>query len=615
MTQPETTESTNSPEEGPPPSDARPKTLPLDKGVFGIAAVVILGIVLWGVFASENMFDVSGTALGWVTDSFGWLFIISANIFLVLAIVIAISRYGNIRLGRQDERPEFGTLTWISMMFAAGMGIGLMFFGVAEPLSHFSVPPPGSGAEAATENAVEGAMVFTYFHWALHPWAIYAVVGLALAYAAFRKGRGNSLSAAFEPLLGTKPSGVMIGRGIDLLAIFATVFGTATSLGLGALQVAIGLEIVAGVDNNEFLPIIVIFGLTAAFMVSAYSGLHKGIKWLSTTNIILAAAVMFFVFVVGPTTYILDLWPSAIGSYLSDLVGMSNSTGIFTDADWVAGWTIFYWAWWLSWAPFVGTFIARISRGRTIRQFVVGVLLVPSGASTLWFAVMGGTAIFEDIGGAGLVARHEAEGDEGALFGMLEQLPLAGVLSVLCMILISLYFVTSADSAALVLGSLSSRGSLMPKKILVVFWGVAIGAVASALLISGGDEEDGGLAALQQANILVALPFMIVMLGLCVALMKELKSDPGANPLRSHLRQRGFREAIRAMVGEELDREENAERVERHRWRRGVMRPSMGPKSETTEESTTTTLDSDGDDGSNGPGRGPNGDEPRSTNL
>ncbi|QSB04232.1 BCCT family transporter [Natronoglycomyces albus] len=614
MTQPEETTTTQSPEEGPPPASARPRTLPIDFGVFGIAAAVILAIVVWGVVASENMFSVSGTALDWVTNSFGWLFIISANIFLVLAIVIAISRYGNIRLGKPDERPEFGTLTWIAMMFAAGMGIGLMFFGVAEPLSHFATTPPSVNAVPLTERAVEGAMVYTYFHWALHPWAIYAVVGLALAYATFRKGRGNSLSAAFQPLLGDKPSGVFVGKGIDLLAIFATVFGTATSLGLGALQVANGLEIVAGVDNNQYLPVIVIIGLTLAFVVSAFSGIHKGVKWLSTTNLILAAVVMFFVFVVGPTTYILDLWPSSIGSYLANLVGISNSTGIFTDAEWVSGWTIFYWAWWLSWAPFVGTFIARISRGRTIRQFVVGVLLVPSGASTLWFAIMGGTAIFEDLDGAGLTASLASEGQESALFGMLDQLPLAGLLSVLCMILIALYFVTSADSASLVLGSLSSRGSLLPKKALVVFWGSSIGAVAAVLLLSGGDEADGGLSALQQANILVALPFMIVMLALCVALMKELKSDPGANPLRSQLRQRGFREAIRTMVGEELDREENAERVERHRWRRGVMKPGMAPKPDPTDEGSVATDESNGDDNGSD-NSGPKGDEPRSTNL
>ncbi|MEU5156944.1 BCCT family transporter [Glycomyces sp. NPDC021274] len=553
-----------------PEPEPRQETLPVDKITFGIAASVVLAVILLGALFPEGFETASTAALDWVIGNFGWLFIIAGNLFLILAVYIAVSRYGNIRLGRADEEPEFGTLPWIAMMFAAGMGIGLMFFGVAEPLSHYlEVPPPlelEPDSAFFEEDRQRGALMYSYFHWVLHPWAIYAVAGLALAYSTFRKGRGNNLSEAFHPLTGGRRWAPAAGRAIDLMGIFATVFGTAASLGFGALQVAVGLDIVAGVPGSTRLELIVIGALTAAFVISAFSGVHRGVKWLSTLNVLLAALIMVFVFIAGPTLFLLDAWPSSVGSYLSDLVRMSSVTGAFGGEDWMAAWTIFYWAWWLSWAPFVGTFIARISRGRSVRQFIAGVLLVPSTASTVWFAVMGGTAIWKQANTGADYSGALAKGEEYAMFALLESMPFYALVSGITMLLVANYFVTSADSASLVLGSLSSSGSLVPKKPLVVFWGLTIGGVAAVLLLSGG------LEGLKNATIIVALPFMLVMLLLCVALMKELKSDPGANPLRHQLRHKGFRDAIRKVVGEEVD----SRTADPNKWGRGRMRFGVG---------------------------------------
>ncbi|MDM4720254.1 BCCT family transporter [Micromonospora sp. WMMA1363] len=495
----------------------------VDRVVLALGVGGVLAVVAWGVLARGSLAGFGEAGLTWAISTFGWFFVLAADAFLVLAVVIAATRFGRIRLGADSDEPEFNTLAWVAMMFSAGMGIGLVFFAVAEPIQHYATPPPATGVEPQTGAAGSAAMQYTLFHWTLHPWAIYAVVALALAYSTFRKGRENRISAAFRPLLGDRADGPA-GRTIDLLAVFATVFGSATSLGLGALQVAAGLDLVAGVPNTTAVELVVIGALTLAFVFSAFSGLHRGIKWLSTTNVVLAVLLMLFVFVVGPTIYALEVLPASVGDYLTNLIFMSTRTGAFSDPAWLGSWTIFYWAWWISWAPFVGTFIARISRGRTVRQFLVGVLLVPSGASAVWFAVMGGTALrVQATGVRDLVADVDASSEQ-ALFGLLDALPLAALTSVLAMTLIALYFVTSADSASLVLGSLTSRGALRPHRALVVTWGVLIGSVAGVLLLAGG------LSALQQATILVALPFVVVMLGLAAALVKDMSRDPAASP-------------------------------------------------------------------------------------
>ncbi|MCB5180111.1 BCCT family transporter [Streptomyces sp. SMC 277] len=514
-----------------------------DRAVVTVGVLAVLAVVGWAALGEDSFDAASGSALGWVLSNFAWLFVIAADAFLVLCVVLAISRFGRIRLGADDSEPEFSNLAWIAMMFSAGMGIGLMFYGVGEPLTHYLAPPPASGAAPRTGGAALAAMEYSFFHWTLTPWAIYGIAGLALAYATFRKRRGNRLSAAFVPLIGLRRAGAWPGRAIDLLAVFATVFGTATSLGLGALQVAEGLNLTAGVEDSTGLELIIIGSLSAAFVLSAFSGLHKGVKWLSTLNIVLAAALMLFVFLLGPTVYILDAIPAGVGGYLEELLPMATRTGAFTDSAWLGAWTVFYWAWWLSWAPFVGTFIARISRGRTIREFLIGVLLVPSGATVVWFCVMGGTAIRLDSTGAADLAAAVEDGAEASLFAMLDALPLGTLTSYVAMALVMTYFVTSADSASLVMGSLTSRGSLHPPTWLVVTWGVLMAAVAAVLLVAGG------LKSLQTATILVALPFAVVMLLLCWALLKELREDPGAGTAR-HPALHGLRDAVKAMVGD-----------------------------------------------------------------
>ncbi|MBM7515428.1 BCCT family transporter [Nocardioides nitrophenolicus] len=492
----------------------------LDPLVFGVAAAVSIAFVVWGLVSTTSLGTASGKALDWVMTNTGWLFVLTSSGFVVFVIWLAMSKYGTIPLGRDDEEPEFRTTSWIAMMFSAGMGIGLMFYGVSEPLSHFVSPPPGTSGDP--DAAAQTAMATTMFHWTLHPWAIYAVVGLAIAYGVYRKGRVQLISAAFAPLLGERASGGA-GKVIDMFAIFATLFGSATSLGLGALQISSGLEIVGDIGplgNGVLVGIISV--LTVAFVLSAVSGVAKGIQWLSNINMVLAVVLALFLFVVGPTVFILNLVPTSLGSYVQDLAMMAARTGAEgpdTEA-WLSGWTVFYWAWWLSWTPFVGMFIARISRGRTIRQFVTGVLLVPSVVSVIWFCILGGTAIDLQRDGTDIA---NADGLEAQLFGTLDALPLATVASVLVMVLVAIFFVSGADAASIVMGSLSERGTTEPRRTVVVFWGVATGAVAAVMLLAGGEDA---LTGLQTITIVAALPFVLIMIGLAAALVRELRTDP-----------------------------------------------------------------------------------------
>jgi len=509
----------------------------LDKVVFGVSAAIAVAFLVWGFVSTDSLAKVSGDSLAWTMANTGWLFVLTSSGFVVFVIWLALSRFGNITLGRDDEEPEFNTVSWVAMMFSAGMGIGLMFYGVSEPITHFATPPPGTGA-AGNPEATQNAMATTLFHWTLHPWAIYAVVGLAIAYGVYRKGRLQLISAAFEPLLGKRANGPA-GKVIDMLAIFATLFGSAASLGLGALQIRSGLHIVSGwsaTGNGILIGIIAI--LTVAFVLSAVSGVAKGIQWLSNINMVLAIALALFVFVVGPTVFILNLVPTSLGSYIQDLAMMSARTGAEGGKtnEWLQSWTVFYWAWWLSWTPFVGMFIARISRGRTIRQFVSGVLLVPSLVSMVWFAIFGGAAIKlqqtgTDIAGAG--------GVETQLFNTLEAFPLATVASIVVMVLVAIFFVSGADAASIVMGTLSERGTIEPSKPTVIFWGVATGAVAAVMLLVGGSDA---LTGLQTITIVAALPFVVVMIGLAVALVKDLRSDP------LMVRQKYAAEAVEAAV-------------------------------------------------------------------
>ncbi|QBJ97577.1 BCCT family transporter [Rhodococcus sp. ABRD24] len=488
-----------------------------DRVVFTVAASAVAAIVVWGLAAPENLESVTGAVLDWLVTNMGWLFVIAASGFVIFALWLAASRYGQIPLGRDGEKPAFTTVSWIAMMFSAGMGIGLMFFGVAEPVAHYVIPPPG------TDGGVGTAMATTMFHWSLHPWSIYAVMGMAIAYGTYRRGRPQLISAAFFPLLGRRSEGP-IGRAIDILAIFATMFGTAASLGLGALQIGSGIEVIGWMGEvGTFLLVAVVAVLTLAFVASAVSGVAKGIQWLSNINMVLALALAVFVFVLGPTVLILNLIPTTIGKYVADVAAMSARTAASSNpatADWLSSWTIFYWAWWISWTPFVGMFLARISRGRTIRQFVVGVILVPSLVSLVWFSVFGGAGIAQQREGADLAGRDTTESQ---LFGMLEHLPLFGVSTVLVMLLVAIFFVSGADAASMVMGTLSQRGALAPSRWVVVFWGLLTGAVAALILWTGGADA---LTGLQTMTIIAAAPFVVVMIGLCLSLYRDLSRDP-----------------------------------------------------------------------------------------
>jgi choline/carnitine/betaine transport len=494
----------------------------LDPVVFSVTALIVIAFVAWGLADKDGLNSTSADVLGWITTNLGWLFILSATGFVIFAVFLAVSKYGRIPLGRDDETPQFRTISWIAMMFSAGMGIGLMFFGAYEPLFHFVSPPPEIGAED-----VRAAMATTMFHWGFHPWAMYAVVGLALAYSTFRLGRTQLISSVFERLFGPKVSNGPAGKVIDILAIFATLFGTVASLGLGALQIGSGLDKIGWVhEPTKLLLVGIIAILTAAFVASAVSGIARGIQWLSNINMVLAVVLAAFVFVVGPTIFILNLLPTTLGAYFTDLTTFAARSDATVPSEagqqWLSDWTIFYWAWWVSWTPFVGLFLAKISRGRTIREFVIGVMVVPTTVSLVWFCVFGGTAIREQMTG---VLDFDAANDasEDTLFDVLANLPWAGVASALVMILVAIFFVSGADSASLVMGTLSQRGAEEPSRLITVFWGVLTGVVAALLLaISGDDALDG----IKTMAIIAALPFVLVMIGMCLSLYSDLRHDP-----------------------------------------------------------------------------------------
>lgn len=509
--------------------------VPLDKVTFGVAAALAVAFLAWGTLDSEGMGTGTGEVLGWLTRSFGWLFILVSAVFLLFSAYLAVSRYGNIRLGPDDSQPEFSTFSWVSMMFATGMGIGLMFWGVAEPLTYLTATeahsiPPGRG-DPSTPDSARVAMEYAFFHWGFHPWSMYAVIGLSIGYFAYRKGAGNLVSGAFGPLLGRRATEGP-GKAIDVIAIFATLFGSATSLGLGALQITGGLDDVFDTGRSRWLTVVVIVVLTACFVLSAVTGIEKGVQLLSNANAIAALALVFFLFVVGPTVFILSTFTESLGGYLTHLPTMAFRTGAFGGTEFLNAWTIFYWAWWISWTPFVGMFIARISKGRTIRQFVIYVILVPSLVSFVWFSILAGSAFDLQLSGArDLGAVLAEQGTESALFDTLREYPLSSITVVLAVFLVAIFFITGADSASIVMGMLSQHGKEEPMRWLVIFWGVAQGAVAGVLLFSGG------LAALQTLVIIVAGPFMLVIVAMCVSLMMSLRAEPYESTLPSRVRR------------------------------------------------------------------------------
>jgi choline/glycine/proline betaine transport protein len=525
----------------------------------GLVVVFVLATVIW----PTKMNDWIGDANSGVVDNLGWWYIAIVTGFVFYAIWLALSPMGNIKLGKDDEDPEYRVWSWFAMLFAAGMGIGLVFFGVAEPLAFLGDPPPGvnvpdaAGTTGGNAEIARAAMDRTFLHWGLHAWAIYVVVGLALAYAVHRKDRPVSLRWALEPILGKRVLGFW-GDVIDVIAVLGTLFGVATSLGLGVSQISGGLQHLGVVDDaGEGLKVLLIVVITAIALTSVVTGIDKGIKWLSNFNLSLAGVLLITVLLLGPTVFILGDFVTQIGSYITNFFNLSFDAMPFQGEEgqtFLAGWTTFYWGWWMSWAPFVGVFIARISRGRTVREFILGVLLVPTLMTFLWFSVLGGSAIHHELFGDGglLTPFEKADGSTAftpdydlALFQFLDTLPASTVLGVAAIILIVVFFVTSSDSGSFVVDMLSSGGQKTPPVWSRAFWATMEGAIAAALLLAGS----GGLDALKTMAILLAAPFSVIMVLMVVATSKALLGEQRAIRRR---REKWLREEVAKEVASEV---------------------------------------------------------------
>lgn len=485
--------------------------------VFYSSFVLLAVFVVAGGLMPDQLSSYAHKALEFTTLHFGWLYLFATSGFLVFCIAIAGSDYGRIRLGADGEAPEFSYLTWLGMIFSAGMGVGLVFWAVAEPMSHFVSPPFGS-AEPESPQAASMAMRYSLFHWGFHQWANFALVGLAIAYVRFRLQRPGLISEAFRSTIGDRvDSGA--GHAINILAVVSTVFGVATTLGLGVIQINSGLGAVAGTAFGVSQQLFILAGVAAVFLLCSLAPLESGIRYVSDANMVLAAGLLVFVFFFGPTDFITAAMTNAIGDYFSNMVGMSLVMTPYTGDDWVERWTIFYWAWGLSWAPFVGSFIARISRGRTIREFVFGVIGMPVLLSIVWFSTFGGSALYFELFEGAALGKAVTTEMSSALFATLEYLPGTAILGGLMLVLIVLFVITSANSATFVLGMFTSKGVLNPKRWSRLTWGIVQVSVAGVLLLSGG------LEALQTISILAAFPFMVLMIFMATALLKSLRNE------------------------------------------------------------------------------------------
>ena len=494
----------------------------VSKPVFITSALLIVGFIIFGAFFTETAGALFSFLQNFITDKFGWMFVILMNVALVFCIYLAASRYGDIRLGQQTEKPQYSLFSWIGMLFSAGIGIGLVYWGTAEPLYHFMAPPLG---EAETIEAAKQAMSISFLHWGLHAWAIYTIVALALAYFHFRRGLPLSIRSTLYPLLGEKIYGRW-GHTVDILAVFGTMFGVVTSLGLGVMQINSGLENLFGIPNSLTVQFIIIAFVTALACGSLMLGLDKGIKRLSDINMGFTGVLLAFMVILGPTLFIFDSFIENIGNYIVAMIPLSTWGEAYSNTDWQSGWTIFYWAWWVSWAPFVGVFIARISRGRTIREFVLGVLLIPMLILFFWFTTFGGVAIHMELLAAldpamaspGLVEAVQAD-TGSAIFKLVEYYPFAKPITLLIVVMIVLWFVTSSDSASFVIDMLTAGGDTNPPKIQRLFWAIMEGLIAAILLAAGG------LGALQAAAIVAGLPFALVIFVMMYALLRGLSRD------------------------------------------------------------------------------------------
>ena len=511
--------------------------------VFFPSLAILLTVVLASILFPDKTGEVLASAQSNVVSGIGWYYTLAVSGFVVFAVWMGAGRFGDITLGKDGEKPEFSLKAWFAMLFAAGMGIGLVFWGAAEPLTFYDDPKPGvEGTEAERANA---AMSQVFLHWGFHAWAIYVVVGLAMAYAIHRKGRSVSLRWTLEPLFGDRVKG-RLGDVVDVIAVVGTVAGVATSLGLGVQQITAGMASIGLIDEpTDTIRVIVIVAITSAAIVSVVSGVGKGIKWLSNANLTLAAVFLVLLAALGPTLFLLRDFVQNIGNYLANIVPLSFETGALVEGGpaFQAAWTTFYWGWWISWAPFVGVFIARISRGRTIREFVAGVLLVPTLVTALWFTVLGGTAIMREMQEGDLAGGSP----ESVLFNLLDTLPMGGLLSGIAIVLVTLFFITSSDSGSLVVDMLASGGDPEPPTWSRVMWAVLEGAVAIGLLLAGG------LSALQTGAILTAVPFSVVMIAMAFATYKALKTEHREITRLARLaREREWQAELTGQVTEEL---------------------------------------------------------------
>lgn len=487
----------------------------VNRPVFITSALLIVGFIIFGSLFGELAGEVFNQLQSFITYRFRWLFIILMNVTVVFSLYIALSRYGDIRLGHQTEHPEYSLLSWFGMLFSAGIGIGLLYWGTAEPLYHFMSPPMG---QAETVEAAKQAMSISFLHWGIHAWALYCVVALSLAYFHYRRGLPLSIRSVLYPLIGQKIYGKW-GHVVDTIAVFGTMFGVVTSLGLGAMQINAGFSNVFGIPNNVPVQLCLIAIITAMATLSVMMGLDKGIKRLSDINIVLTVLLLGFMLFFGPTQFIIDSFIENIGNYASQLIPLGFWSEAYSNTDWQANWTIFYWAWWVSWSPFVGIFVARISRGRTIREFIFGVLFIPMLLLFFWFTTFGGSAVhMELMGNYGLIEAVKADYGS-AIFKLIEYYPLTKPLTLVIVVMIMLWFVTSSDSASLVIDMLTAGGDTNPPKIQRLFWALSQGVIAAVLLVAGG------LSALQAVAIIAGFPFAIVVFVMMYCLWRGLTRD------------------------------------------------------------------------------------------
>ena len=572
----------------PEPTGNETPRIQISPPVFIISAVLTLALVLFAAIFTGPAGTLFNAVQGWISESVGWFYVLAVAGFVVFVISLALSGFGRIRLGPDHSEPDYTYTSWFAMLFSAGMGIGLMFFGVAEPVMHYVSPPVG---EPETVEAARQSMRITFFHWGVHAWAIYAVVALALAYFAFRQGRPLTIRSSLYPLIGDRIYGP-IGHTVDIFAVLGTIFGVATSLGFGVIQINSGLEYLFGIPNNVTIQVILIAVITAIATVSVALGLDAGIRRLSVLNMILAGGLLAFVLVAGPTVFLLQTLVQNTGNYISNLFSMTFNLYAYEPTGWIGGWTLMYWGWWIAWAPFVGLFIARVSRGRTIREFVFGVLFVPLGFTLMWMTFFGNTALHMImVQGITELADAVAADTSVALFQFFEQLPFSALMAMIATLLVITFFVTSSDSGSLVVDILASGGRDDSPAWQRIFWAIVEGVVAATLLVAGG------LAALQTAAIASALPFTIIMILMCWGLLSALRLEAKKQVSLREARMaptgprgaRNWKNRLHAMMYQ-------PKRREVLRYLQNVVKPALSEVAEELRKQGMTVEVGEGDD-------------------